>query len=161
MWREQLQVNFAFPLIKIEIQRSCNCTINKYASSRQSSCKYASSKHVKLVAGMYFRFSDRKNRNVGATAVEVPTTCAKPVTNRYFRFSNRKNCNAGAAMPAIGALLFNTSLVVFAFLIANARIVVTGVLSWLHELVFVFLFVKIVTRRQLCLQQSLFYLIHL
>ena len=64
-----------------------------------------------------------------------------------------KNRIAGAAVPAAGvpaagAFLSNTSLAIFAFLIANAGSAAAGVSGWSHVPVFAFPLVKIVTRGQ-------------
>lgn len=47
-------------------------------------------------------------------------------------------------MPTVGVFLFNKSLAIFAFLIANSRAAATSMSGWLHVLGFAFPLIKIV-----------------
>ena len=147
----RLQVSvFAFALVKIVTRSSCRC---------------ASSRYVRLVTGTCFRFSARKNGNMGAANVSsmlslpvfafllvkngtssscrcASSRCVRLVAGTCFCFSNYKNRNMRAA--AIGLPAADMS-------------------DWLQIHVFAFPLVKIVTRGQqfqVCQQQELFYPIY-
>ena len=67
----------------------------------------------------------------------------------YFRFFACKNYNVRVIMLAIDiviamAFLSNIFLVIFAFFIADMRIVAISILNRLYIFVFAFLFIKIV-----------------
>lgn len=111
-----------------------------------SSCRYASTKYVKLIVSIYFRFFNYNNHNVGVAGMSnllQGLIFAFPLVTNYiveasvlafampelhvFAFLLMKNCNMEAAVPIarvsiVKIFLSNIFSAILAFLISKIAI---------------------------------------